>query len=130
MGSSPGFAPLSILSTREAAWRPISKLFGPYPARLPLVAQSELPNIVGRFFCRAILKADGNFKHHFSPNGTLSPARRIVNGVTIHANPAVFLRILPFAAADFPQSALWHERTPSLLIGSRQNPSALEYQAA
>jgi hypothetical protein len=67
-----------------------------------------------------------NFKHHFSPNGTQSPARRIVNGVTIHASPAVFPRILPFAAADFPQSALWYERTPSLPIGSRQNPSAFE----
>ncbi|HEY5574129.1 MAG TPA: hypothetical protein VIK64_13990, partial [Anaerolineales bacterium] len=51
--------------------------------------------------------------------GTLSPARRIVNAVTLHASPAVFCRILPFAAADFSQAALWHERTPSRLIGSR-----------
>jgi hypothetical protein len=51
-------------------------------------------------------------------------------GAVKHASPAVFPRILPLAAADFPQSALWQERTPSLPLGFRQNPSAFEYQAA
>ena len=27
-----------------------------------------------------------NFQRHFAPNGTLLPARRIVNGMTIHAS--------------------------------------------
>jgi len=74
--------------------------------------------------------ADKDFKHHFSPNGTLSPARCIVNGVTIHASPAVFPEISPFAASDFPQSARLHERKPSPPIGSGQNPCGFANQAA
>jgi hypothetical protein len=44
----------------------------------------------------------------------------MVNRLTIHASPAVFCRILPVAAYDFPQSARWRERTPSPPIGSAQ----------
>ena len=66
----------------------------------------------------------------FHPTALYPPARRSVNRVTIHSSPAVFCRILTCAASDFSQFARWHERTPSLPTGSRQDPSAFEYQAA
>ena len=73
---------------------------------------------------------DRHFKRPFSPTGTLSPARRIVNRLTIYSSPAVSPGILPFAASDFPQSARRHEHKLSSPIDSGQNQSAFKYQAA
>jgi hypothetical protein len=66
----------------------------------------------------------------FHPRTLYPSARDIVNRVTIHASPAVFCRISPFAASDFPQSARWRERKPSPPIGPRQDQSEFETQAA
>ncbi len=74
--------------------------------------------------------ADRHFKGPFSPNGTLSPAEWPVYRVTIRSRLAVFPRIGRCEASDFHQSARWHERKPSQPIGSGQNQSAFEYQAA
>ena len=43
------------------------------------------------------------------------PANR--QRLTIHASPAVFCRVFPIAASDFPQCARWRERTPSRSSG-------------
>ena len=50
----------------------------------------------------------------FSPTGTLSPARRIVNRVTSYSSPAVSPGILPFAASNLAQCNAQHRcRTPA-----------------
>ena len=55
---------------------------------------------------------------------------RTVNRVTIHASPAVFPKMLPFAESNFPRSAPWHARTPSLPVGSGYNQTGFANQAA
>jgi len=73
---------------------------------------------------------DSRFKRYFSLTGTLSPVERTVNRVTIHASPAIFPKMLPFAMADFPQIRAPARAQAELTHRPAQDQSAFEYQAA
>jgi hypothetical protein len=66
----------------------------------------------------------------FHPTALYRPPGATVNHMTLYSSPAVVPEVLPFAASNGSRSARRHERMPSPPIGSGQDRSAFEYQAA